>query len=174
MNREELIKSLKETLIKGGSKTFTVADKNGNIVINGDIIIPSDIKLPVLIDEVYGNVSVSNITEPITHGKLTSLENFPKVIHGSFICKLNDKLTSLEGGPTVVDRDFICIGCGLTSLDGMPTKVGGNFLVYNNNIKDLSPVLNSKIVGSIDAQFNPCESSKLYKQLLAQNKMSAM
>ena len=66
--------------------------------------------------------------------KLTTLENSPKTVGGSFYCG-NNQLISLKGAPTYVGGEF---GCGvnkLTSLDGAPTYVGGSFNCRHNPVK---------------------------------------
>ena len=66
--------------------------------------------------------------------KLTTLENSPKTVGGSFYCG-NNQLISLKGAPTYVGGEF---GCGvnkLTSLDGAPTYVGGSFNCRYNPVK---------------------------------------
>ena len=58
--------------------------------------------------------------------KLTTLENSPKTVGGSFYCG-NNQLISLKGAPTYVGGEFGCGNNKLTSLDGAPTYVGGSF-----------------------------------------------
>jgi len=156
-------------------KNFEVKVINDKIVIYGDILIPCEYEeLPYKIDEIYGNVVIDNIKDPIRYGNLKSLKNFPTVIHGDFKCKMNLNLTSLNDGPEQIYGDFICVGGGLTNIKGMPKYISGNFIVYKNKINDLSPVLESKICGLIDAQYNPCESTDLYKELYKRNKISSL
>lgn len=155
------------------SKQFKVDLMNDKVIIHGDIFVPGMYdKILYKIDEVYGNVIVDNINEPPTFGNIKSLENFPTIIHGNFICKLNPHLISLKGGPEIVDGDFICVGCGLKDLNYMPKIIGGNLVVYNNNISILTPIFESNISGSIDVQFNPCTNDKVYQQLLKTHKLA--
>ena len=166
------IQWIKENLYNK-TKGFTVDIVDDKIIIHGDIIIPYTIsELPYKIHEVYGNVTIDNVFEPVRYGNLTTLKNFPTIIHGSFKCHANEKLTSLEYGPEIVFGDFICVACKLKDLKHIPKQIGGNLVVYNNEITDMSEVLNSDINGRIDVQFNPCETSKLYKKLLSENKIS--
>ena len=158
----------------GEFEDFTVnIDDNNKIIIHGNICIPGEYdSIPYKIDEVYGNVVIDNIKEPVYYGNLNSLENFPSKIHGNFICKMNPNLISLKGGPEEVDGDFICVGCGLKDINEMPKVINGNFYVYKNSIEDLSPVLNSKIKGLIDVEFNPCVNTEIYTKLQKLNKIA--
>ena len=63
--------------------------------------------------------------------KLTTLENSPKTVGGSFYCG-NNQLISLKGAPTYVGDDFYCGDNKLTSLTGAPKTVGGDFYCDNN------------------------------------------
>ena len=165
---------LNQFLVNSGSKHFEIKVIDDKIIINGDIFISHDKEIPYKIFEVFGNVIINNIKNAPKFGNLKSFKNFPTKIHGNFICKMNPELESLEDCPEVIDKDFQCVACGLKSLDHMPKYIGGNLLIYNNNIKDLSPVVNSNIYGTIDAQFNPCESTSLYSNLLNENKLSTI
>ncbi len=169
------LSAINQILWDGGSKEFEIKIIDDKIIINGDISISHKCgELPYKIYEVYGNVIIDNCKEPPCYGALKSLKNFPTKIHGNFICKMNPNLVSLEGGPEIVDKDFHCVGCGLKSIEHLPKFIGGNLLLYNNDIKDLSPILNSQIYGTIDAQFNPCESTELYAKLLNEHKLSVI
>ena len=66
--------------------------------------------------------------------KLTTLENSPKTVGGSFYCG-NNQLISLKGAPTYVGGEFGCGNNKLTSLDGAPTYVGGSFNCRYNPVK---------------------------------------
>ena len=66
--------------------------------------------------------------------KLTTLENSPKTVGGSFYCG-NNQLISLKGAPTYVGGEFGCGNNKLTSLDGAPTYVGGSFSCGNNSVQ---------------------------------------
>ena len=66
--------------------------------------------------------------------KLTTLENSPKTVGGSFYCG-NNQLISLKGAPTYVGGEFGCGNNKLTSLDGAPTSVGGAFNCCNNSVQ---------------------------------------
>ena len=66
--------------------------------------------------------------------KLTTLENSPKTVGGSFYCG-NNQLISLKGAPTYVGGEFGCGNNKLTSLDGAPTYVGGSFNCRHNPVK---------------------------------------
>ena len=167
------IKWIKESLYSLDSNFSVEIDNNDKVVIHGNILIPSMYtNLPYKIDEIFGNVIIDNIQEPIKYGNLSSLQNFPTIIHGDFICKLNPKLKSLKGGPEKVEGNFICAECGLTSIDHLPKYIGGNLDLYNNEIRNLSPINESKVIGLVDVQFNPCENDKTYNALLKENKIS--
>lgn len=154
------------------SSNFRIEDKNGKIIIHGNVLIPSDIEeLPYKIDEVFGNVIVDNICEPVRYGNLKSFKNFPTVVHGDVVCKKNT-IKSLVGCPEQVDGNFVCVNCGLTSIKGMPKVIKGNFIAFNNGVNDMSPILESKISGLVDLQFNPCEKTELYAELRVKNKLS--
>ena len=66
--------------------------------------------------------------------KLTTLENSPKTVGGSFYCG-NNQLISLKGAPTYVGGEFGCGNNKLTSLEGAPTYVGGSFNCRYNPVK---------------------------------------
>ena len=66
--------------------------------------------------------------------KLTTLENSPKTVGGSFYCG-NNQLISLKGAPTYVGGEFGCGNNKLTSLTGAPTYVGGSFNCRHNLVK---------------------------------------
>lgn len=66
--------------------------------------------------------------------KLTTLENSPKTVGGSFYCG-NNQLISLKGAPTYVGGEFGCGNNKLTSLEGAPTYVGGSFNCRHNPVK---------------------------------------
>ncbi len=66
--------------------------------------------------------------------KLTTLENSPKTVGGSFYCG-NNQLISLKGAPTYVGSNFVCSNNKLKSLDGAPKTVGGAFTCGNNSVK---------------------------------------
>ena len=167
---DERVKWIYENLYGQYGRDFEVKLEDGKVVVYGSIIIPYQYdNLEVKIDEVYGNVVIDNYNNHI-QGNLTSLENFPTIIHGDFKCKWQPNLISLKGGPKQVDGDFMCVACGLTSLDYLPEKIGRNLVVYSNKIKNLSPILESKITGLIDIEYNPCESSQEYINMLKSKK----
>lgn len=162
---DERVKWVYENLYGQYGKNFKVKLEDGKVVVYGNIMIPHQFdRLEVKIDEVYGNVIIDNYDKFI-QGNLTTLENFPDIIHGDFKCKRQPYLTSLKGGPKEVDGDFICAGCGLTSLEGMPKQIGHNLYVYNNKINDINPLLESTVNGVIDLEFNPCENIEIRKDL---------
>ena len=66
--------------------------------------------------------------------KLTTLENSPKTVGGSFYCG-NNQLISLKGAPTYVGGEFGCGNNKLTSLEGAPKTVGGSFNCRYNPVK---------------------------------------
>ncbi len=66
--------------------------------------------------------------------KLTTLENSPKTVGGSFYCG-NNQLISLKGAPTYVGGEFGCGNNKLTSLEGAPKIVGGSFNCRHNPVK---------------------------------------
>ena len=66
--------------------------------------------------------------------KLTTLENSPKTVGGSFYCGSN-QLISLKGAPTYVGGEFGCGNNKLTSLEGAPKTVGGSFNCRYNPVK---------------------------------------
>ena len=66
--------------------------------------------------------------------KLTTLENSPKTVGGSFYCG-NNQLISLKGAPTYVGGEFGCGNNKLISLEGAPTYVGGSFNCRYNPVK---------------------------------------
>ena len=66
--------------------------------------------------------------------KLTTLENSPKTVGGSFYCG-NNQLISLKGAPTYVGGEFGCGNNKLTSLDGAPKSVGGYFYCTSNTVE---------------------------------------
>lgn len=167
---DERVKWIYENLYGQYGKDFEVKLEDGKIVVYGNIMIPYQYdSLEVKIDEVYGNVVIDNYNNHI-QGNLTTLENFPTIIHGDFKCKWQPNLLSLKGGPRQVDGDFICVACGLSSLDYLPEKIGQNLVVYSNKIENLSPILESKISGLIDIEYNPCESSQEYINMLKTKK----
>jgi hypothetical protein len=69
-----------------------------------------------------------------SNNKLTSLNNSPKTVGGSFYCGHN-QLISLKGAPTYVGNNFVCSNNLLTSLDGVPKFVGENFICRFNSVK---------------------------------------
>lgn len=166
------VKWIKENLYnKKGD--FNITIENDKVIIHGSLMIPGVYScLLYKIDEVYGDVIIDNINEPIEEGNIESLKNFPTIIHGNFICKLNKKLKSFKDGPERVEGNFICVGCGIKDISSLPKYIGGNCDIYCNEITDLAPIFNSNIVGLIDVQFNPCESSKEYMKLLKERKIS--
>ena len=167
---DERVKWIYENLYGQYGKDFKVKIEDGKVVVFGSIMIPYQYdSLEVKIDEVYGNVVIDNYDNHI-QGNLTSLENFPTIIHGDFKCKWQPNLLSLKGGPKQVDGDFMCVACGLTSLDYLPEKIGRNLVVYSNKIENLSPILESKITGLIDIEYNPCEKSQEYINILKTKK----
>ena len=167
------IRWIKESLYNLENSFNVVIDDNDRVIIYGNIMIPYVYNdLQYKIDEIFGNVIVDNVQEPVKYGNLSSLRNFPTIIHGDFICKLNPNLKTLKGGPEKVEGNFVCADCGLETIEHLPKYIGGNLDIYNNNIKDLSPIENSKIVGLIDVQFNQCENTKTYNKLLKENKIS--
>ena len=167
---DERAKWIYENLYGQYGRDFKVKIEDGKVVVFGSIMIPYQYdSLEVKIDEVYGNVVIDNYDNHI-QGNLTSLENFPTIIHGDFKCKWQPNLLSLKGGPKQVDGDFMCVACGLTSLDYLPEKIGQNLVVYSNKIENLSPILESKITGLIDIEYNPCEKSQEYIKMLKTKK----
>ena len=167
---DERVKWIYENLYGQYGRDFKVKIEDGRVVVFGSIMIPYQYdSLEVKIDEVYGNVVIDNYDNHI-QGNLTSLENFPTIIHGDFKCKWQPNLLSLKGGPKQVDGDFMCVACGLTSLDYLPEKIGRNLVVYSNKIENLSPILESKITGLIDIEYNPCEKSQEYINMLKTKK----
>lgn len=166
---DERVKWIYENLY-GLYRNFEVKIEGGKVVVYGNIMVPHQYdRLEVKIDEVYGNVIIDNYNNRI-QGNLMTLENFPNIIHGDFKCKWQPNLVSLKGGPKQVDGDFICVACGLTSLDYLPEKIGQNLVVYSNKIENLSPILESKISGLIDIEYNPCEKSQEYINMLKTKK----
>ena len=167
---DERVKWIYENLYGQYGRDFKVKIEDGKVVVFGSIMIPYQYdSLEVKIDEVYGNVVIDNYDNHI-QGNLTTLENFPTIIHGDFKCKWQPNLLSLKGGPKQVDGDFMCIACGLTSLEYLPEKIGRNLVVYSNKIENLSPILESKITGLIDIEYNPCEKSQEYINMLKTKK----
>ena len=167
---DERVKWIYENLYGQYGKDFKVKIEDGKVVVFGSIMIPYQYdSLEVKIDEVYGNVVIDNYDNHI-QGNLTTLENFPTIIHGDFKCKWQPNLLSLKGGPKQVDGDFMCVACGLTSLEYLPEKIGRNLVVYSNKIENLSPILESKITGLIDIEYNPCEKSQEYINMLKTKK----
>ena len=167
---DERVKWIYENLYGQYGKDFKVKIEDGKVVVFGSIMIPYQYdSLEVKIDEVYGNVVIDNYDNHI-QGNLTTLENFPTIIHGDFKCKWQPNLLSLKGGPKQVDGDFICVASGLTSLDYLPEKIGQNLVVYSNKIENLSSILESKITGLIDIEYNPCEKSQEYINMLKTKK----
>ena len=167
---DERVKWIYENLYGQYGRDFKVKIEDGKVVVFGSIMIPYQYdSLEVKIDEVYGNVVIDNYDNHI-QGNLTTLENFPTIIHGDFKCKWQPNLLSLKGGPKQVDGDFMCVACGLTSLDYLPEKIGRNLVVYSNKIENLSPILESKITGLIDIEYNPCEKSQEYINILKTKK----
>ena len=167
---DERVKWIYENLYGQYGRDFKVKIEDGKVVVFGSIMIPYQYdSLEVKIDEVYGNVVIDNYDNHI-QGNLTTLENFPTIIHGDFKCKWQPNLLSLKGGPKQVDGDFICVASGLTSLDYLPEKIGRNLVVYSNKIENLSPILESKITGLIDIEYNPCEKSQEYINMLKTKK----
>lgn len=167
---DERVKWIYENLYGQYGRDFEVKIEDGKVVVFGSIMIPYQYdSLEVKIDEVYGNVVIDNYDNHI-QGNLTTLENFPTIIHGDFKCKWQPNLLSLKGGPKQVDGDFMCVACGLTSLDYLPEKIGQNLVVYSNKIENLSPILESKITGLIDIEYNPCEKSQEYINMLKTKK----
>ena len=167
---DERVKWIYENLYGQYGKDFKVKIEDGKVVVFGSIMIPYQYdSLEVKIDEVYGNVVIDNYDNHI-QGNLITLENFPTIIHGDFKCKWQPNLLSLKGGPKQVDGDFICVASGLTSLDYLPEKIGRNLVVYSNKIENLSPILESKITGLIDIEYNPCEKSQEYINMLKTKK----
>ena len=167
---DERVKWIYENLYGQYGRDFEVKIEDGKVVVFGSIMIPYQYdSLEVKIDEVYGNVVIDNYDNHI-QGNLTTLENFPTIIHGDFKCKWQPNLLSLKGGPEQVDGDFMCIACGLTSLEYLPEKIWRNLVVYSNKIENLSPILESKITGLIDIEYNPCEKSQEYINMLKTKK----
>ena len=167
---DERVKWIYENLYGQYGRDFEVKIEDGKVVVFGSIMIPYQYdSLEVKIDEVYGNVVIDNYDNHI-QGNLTTLENFPTIIHGDFKCKWQPNLLSLKGGPKQVDGDFMCVACGLTSLDYLPEKIGRNLVVYSNKIENLSQILESKITGLIDIEYNPCEKSQEYINMLKTKK----
>lgn len=169
---DDRVKWCYENLYSQYGKNFEVKLENNKVIIYGSIMVPGIYdKLPYKIDEVYGNVIVDNFQENIS-GNITTLQNFPTIIHGDFVCRSNPKLLTLDNGPEIVDGDFNCASCGLTDISQMPKYIGGNFYVFCNKIEDLQPIKKSNINGSIDIQFNPCENSETYRELKLKYKIS--
>ena len=162
---DERVKWIYENLYGQYGKKFEVKLEDGKVVVYGSIMIPHQYdKLEVKIDEVYGNVIIDNYDKFI-QGNLTTLENFPDIIHGDFKCKRHPYLTSLKDGPKEIDGDFICAGCGLINAQDIPKYIGRNLYLYNNKIDDISPILESSIKGVIDLDFNPCENTDIYRKI---------
>lgn len=86
-------------------------------------------KLP----EILKNVDVERYFI-CSFNKLTTLENSPKTVGGSFYCG-NNQLISLKGAPTYVGGEFGCGNNKLTSLEGAPKTVGGSFNCRYNPVK---------------------------------------
>ena len=167
---DERVKWIYENLYGQYGRDFEVKIEDGKVVVFGSIMIPYQYdSLEVKIDEVYGNVVIDNYDNHI-QGNLTTLENFPTIIHGDFKCKWQPNLLSLKGGPKQVGGDFMCVACGLTSLDYLPEKIGRNLVVYSNKIENLSLILESNITGLIDIEYNPCEKSQEYINMLKTKK----
>lgn len=167
---DDRVKWIYENLYGQYGRNFKVKLENGKVIVYGSIMIPHQYdKLEVKIDEVYGDVIIDNYNNR-TLGNLSTLENFPTIIHGDFKCKWQPNLVSLKDGPKEVDGDFICVACGLTTLDYLPEKISRNLVVFSNKIENLSPILESKITGLIDIEYNPCESSQEYINMLKTKK----
>lgn len=167
---DERVKWIYENLYGPYGRNFKVKIEDQKVVIYGNIMIPYQYdRLEVKIDEVYGDVIIDNYNNRIL-GNLSTLENFPTIIHGDFKCKWQPNLISLRGGPKEIDGDFICVACGLTSLSYLPEKIGRNLVVFSNKIENLSPILESKISGLIDIEYNPCEKSQEYINMLKTKK----
>lgn len=85
-------------------------------------------EIPVPFLRVYGNFKVS--------AKLTSLENSPREVTGSFDVSDN-QLTSLVGGPTTVGVDYLCMYNKLENLVGAPDHVSRYMHVHQNPLTSL-------------------------------------
>lgn len=100
----------------------------------GDFVINSDgtkqlSRLPVKLNVVLGDFICTNCG-------LTTLENCPKFVAGSFSVSRN-KLVSLEHAPGHVGGDFVCSNNMITSLSGCTKHVQGFFACRHNMLVDL-------------------------------------
>lgn len=167
-NMEARIKWVKENLYSK-YHPFEVKNENGKLVIYGDVLIPYMLEeLEYKIDEVHGNISTDNVVDQFINGNLKSLKNFPDIVYGDCIVRMNSGLTTLENSPKRINGDFNCSNCGLTNVKGMPKYIAGNFIAYNNNISDLTQINENYIIGMIDMEFNPCENEVI--KFTAKNK----
>ena len=66
--------------------------------------------------------------------KLTTLENSPKTVGGSFYCG-NNQLISLKGAPTYVGAPSSDVNLLLPQPNSPPTYVGGSFNCRYNPVK---------------------------------------
>ena len=131
---------------------YEITDDN-RLIIYGNIFIDDSIEeIPVLIDEVYGDVIFEN-TKYMRYGNLKNLKNCPKIIHGTFKCNHNNIL-SLKGGPEYVGGNYWCNNCNLKTLDGIAKYIGGSLMIYNNDIADISKLKDITIKGYIDIENN--------------------
>jgi hypothetical protein len=95
---------------------------SGNFVCSGNLLT----ELPSILKDIDIELFFS-----CANNKLTSLNNSPKTVGGSFYCGHN-QLISLKGAPTYVGNNFVCSNNKLTSLDGVPKFVGENFICRFN------------------------------------------
>jgi len=67
---------------------------------------------------------------------ITTLENSPRIVGGTFDCSKNE-IKSLEGGPVEVGGDYDCEWTKITSLKGAPKRIGGNFKLRSSELTTL-------------------------------------
>ena len=101
-------------------------------------------KLPIK----FGKVDISFL---VTNCGLTTLENCPDIINGSFDCSDNP-LTSLIGAPQIVTDHCDMANCGIKSCHGIP-KNAKSYNLKNNEIESLEG-LHSNQCEYIDLQGN--------------------
>ena len=120
---EVVLTELEKLLKKYKIRNYTIRE-DGLVDVNGGVNISRGkfSKIPIKFGKItdYFNCSYNKY--------LTSLEDAPQEVGGSFICEVCDNLTSLEGCPQEIGRNFDCYMCHkLLSLVGGPTKVGGSY-----------------------------------------------
>ena len=119
-----------------------------NISVRKDDLIEG--KLPFKFGKIEGTMWLSNDL------RLTTLENSPKEVTGSFVLYENN-LKNFIGGPEIVGENFTAnFNRGLETLDGSPKKVGGNYsIVWCTQVKDISgisPEIGGNLEVSKDSQ----------------------